>query len=400
MTDPMCLSPMLGIAVRIAQRMRIHEESALARCSVFEAEMRRRLWWALVHFDTRISQLSYTGHTILDPTWDCRIPANVNDSELRPDMKAPPMAQGRGTDAVFAVTRAEMGEYVRNTPFFLEFTNPALKPLTRKLPDADLPALEKRLEEDYVRHFDQANPLHYMATWTLREHVAKCYILSCVKDRNIPPPRTEQERTESMARAFRVLECDTRLSSSPLTLGYRWFQQYRFPFPAYIGIVEQLRRWPTGELADRAWEVMYENYEARFGKLEVDKHPIIRIFAHIVFKAWDVLQAAAAEAETPVAMPRIIASMEQKMADSERSPGAVAALMDQRDGLHSADVDLVGGAHDYMPMDLAGLQGMGFMGGFEEFSWTGPPSYALGDMITGEGIGSIDLGPIDPDTCQ
>jgi hypothetical protein len=49
---------MLGVAIRIAQRMGIHSESALAKCTVFEAELRRRLWWSLVLFDTRISEMA------------------------------------------------------------------------------------------------------------------------------------------------------------------------------------------------------------------------------------------------------------------------------------------------------------------------------------------------------
>ncbi|KAH8688779.1 hypothetical protein BGW36DRAFT_392158 [Talaromyces proteolyticus] len=88
---------MLGIAIRIAQRMTIHSESALAKCTVFEAELGRRLWWALV-------------------LWDCRVPLSLNDSDLRPEMKEPPNVQRTPTDALFIVVRSELGDFNPECP--------------------------------------------------------------------------------------------------------------------------------------------------------------------------------------------------------------------------------------------------------------------------------------------
>jgi len=98
---------MLGVAIRIAQRMGIHSESALAKCTAVEAEMRRRLWWSLILFDTRIGETANSKTTTLDPTWDCKIPLNVNDSDLRPEMKGPPAIQGKSTEAPFAIVRSK-----------------------------------------------------------------------------------------------------------------------------------------------------------------------------------------------------------------------------------------------------------------------------------------------------
>jgi len=40
--------------MRIAQRIRIDNESECVESGVLEGQMRRRLWWALVLFDTRM----------------------------------------------------------------------------------------------------------------------------------------------------------------------------------------------------------------------------------------------------------------------------------------------------------------------------------------------------------
>lgn len=49
---------MIGIAVRIAQRLGLHAESYNKEFSPFEAEMRRRLWWQIVLLDSRIGELA------------------------------------------------------------------------------------------------------------------------------------------------------------------------------------------------------------------------------------------------------------------------------------------------------------------------------------------------------
>ena len=41
-----------GLAMRIGQRIGLHRESASREVSVFEAEMRRRLWWQIVIVDS------------------------------------------------------------------------------------------------------------------------------------------------------------------------------------------------------------------------------------------------------------------------------------------------------------------------------------------------------------
>jgi len=81
---------MLGVAMRIAQRIGIHDESMNTKQSPFEAEMRRRLWWSLIGFDSRMCEMADHKATILNPTWDCQLPLNVNDSDLRPAAKALP----------------------------------------------------------------------------------------------------------------------------------------------------------------------------------------------------------------------------------------------------------------------------------------------------------------------
>jgi hypothetical protein len=63
-------------------------------------------------------------------------------------------------------------------------------------------------------------------------------------------------------------DCDTKLRTSPLTKGYLWFVHFHLPFPVYIHIVQDLRKRPIEGHAEKTWEVMSDNYKARFMNME------------------------------------------------------------------------------------------------------------------------------------
>lgn len=318
---------MLGVAIRIAQRMGLHDESVTGRCGVLEAEMRRRLWWSLVHFDHRISSLAEHPTTVLSPTWDCRVPLNINDSDLRSDMAdEPPKTQRGATEAIFAVVRAELGDFVRHSPSHLDFTNPALKPIARPLPGGDDPgaALSRTMEDEYLRFCDPGIPLHFLTIWTARSHVSRSRLIDYYArhPRRFEHPHAGRgaaegdaaERDAVLLDVFRILEYDTKMCASPLTAGFQWLLQLHFPFPAYIHIVTELRRRPLGPHAQRGWEVMAGNFEARFRHLESSSMPSFVMFANVVLQAWDVLEEALGATGEPVTPPRIVEMIQDALA--------------------------------------------------------------------------------------
>ncbi|KIY02442.1 uncharacterized protein Z520_02581 [Fonsecaea multimorphosa CBS 102226] len=321
-TVPQSLSSMLAVAIRIAQRMGIHSESALARYSALEAEMRRRLWWSLVLFDTRISATANSRTVTLDPTWDCRIPLNVNDSDLRPETKRPPPAnQENPTEALFAVIRCELGEVIRHSSFHLDFTTPALKTTVGESglggEEAKLAKLEELIEDRYLKNCEPEHPLHFMTMWTTRAHLAKYRLLEHQSRHSGSSARqTDTQRDTATLYALRVLECDTKVMTSPLTKGFRWLSQAHFPFPAYIQIAQDLRSRPvSNKYAPRAWEVMSENYDAWFGSQNFrEAHsPFFRLFANLILRAWEAYEDSPTRDEdtsifTPLP-PRVVSSI-------------------------------------------------------------------------------------------
>ncbi|KAI9040120.1 fungal specific transcription factor domain-containing protein [Aspergillus affinis] len=318
--NPRSLSSMLTIAIRIAQRTGIHNEATLARYSVIEAEMRRRLWWSLVLFDSRISEITEYSITVLAPTWDCKIPLNVSYSDLQTEMKEPPVAREQASEAIYAVTRSELGEFIHHAPFHLDFTNPALKPIAKDLPDGgDIGALEKIIEKKYLETCDPQNPLHFMTIWMTRAQLARYHLVEHYsKYSNSSSHSKESQRDAAMSHALGMLECDTKIMTSPLTKQFHWFLHSNFPFFAYIYILQRLKERPINTQAEQAWEVMSDNYEARFGSLNVVDNPLFRTFIQVVLPAWDSFEVAFKRHGESLSPPRIVSDIRQKLTEIPR----------------------------------------------------------------------------------
>ncbi|KAL8792879.1 MAG: hypothetical protein Q9195_004521 [Heterodermia aff. obscurata] len=324
-TVPQSLSSLLGIGFRIAQRMGIHSESALAKCTVIEAEMRRRLWWSLVLFDYRLSEISNSKPCMLDPTWDCKIPLNVNDSDLRADMKVLPMVQGISSEALFVVVRSDLGDLIRHTRYHLDFTNPALKPLAKQLPSTPIPEgdelrkLEEKIESQYLQFCDQENPIHFMAIWTTRAHLAKCRLMEHQMRLSVSPVRrTEAQHDAATSYALRMLECDTMIMASPLAERFNWLNHFHFPFPGYMQVMQDIKRRPLSKQAPKAWEVMSDNYTAWLDERFRDDNPFFRMFSKMIFETWDACEAALKQSGELFKLPRIVSTMRNILAEPGR----------------------------------------------------------------------------------
>ncbi|KAL9090538.1 MAG: hypothetical protein Q9165_005299 [Trypethelium subeluteriae] len=388
-TDPRSLSSILGIAIRIAQRIGIHNESTYAKCTALEAEMGRRLWWSLILYDKRISEMAGHKTSILNPTWDCRIPLNVNDSDIRSEMKVLPQGHEKPTEALFAVVRSELGEFIRHRDFYLDFTNPSLKALAKGSQhgtDSEfggLVALEKIIEEKYLDFCNLENPLHFMTIWTTRGFLAKNRFLEqSSRFTRSSVQQTDMQRNTAVSHALRILECDTKLMTSPLTKGYIWLVQFYFPFPEYLHIAQDLRKRPFQELAEKSWEVMSDNYEARFMDLGQYDNPIFKIFTRTILQAWEVRVAAFRQLDKPLEPPRIVSHMKQEM--EQMKPTAPDNSTEQSNVAAGMNLD------DFptsMPMDFGDqvlLYGMGGQG----LAGLGPMGYP--DM-TGQASMDVDV---------
>jgi hypothetical protein len=111
-----------GIIVRLAMRMGLHRDPApYSGITIFQGEMRRRLWAAIRSFDLLFSAQAGLPPIVRPRDTNTDIPRNIYDDELFEDMKVlpPSRSESEATPTLFLINRSrfiyKLGEAVELT---------------------------------------------------------------------------------------------------------------------------------------------------------------------------------------------------------------------------------------------------------------------------------------------
>lgn len=299
-TDPRSLSTIHAILMRNAQRMRLHDDASNGKYPAMEAELRRRLWWSLVAMDHRICEMSEYKTSSLTPLWDCRMPLNVNDFELRSQMKVSPLDHDRPTEALFPFLWSRLINSLRHSDFHLSFINPALhasRRLNIAISEAGGVGEHEAVVEKHLAFCQADDPLGFMTIWTVRGHLARHRLLAhYAKYSKKSMQQTNSQRGVALSYALDMLECDTKIRTSPLTKRFLWFANLHIPIIAYFHIIHHARRHPNEPAVKEAWRVMRDHWNARAAntasKRKRNEQMTFEGFVQSVSKGWDAFRAA------------------------------------------------------------------------------------------------------------
>ncbi|OIW32230.1 hypothetical protein CONLIGDRAFT_612692 [Coniochaeta ligniaria NRRL 30616] len=347
-TDPRTLFCLIGIAVRIATRLGLHRDGAQFGISPFDTEIRRRLWWQIVMFDKRIAEITGSSVTALSSSGgDCRLPLNINDTDLNTHAKDPPASYHGPTEMLFALTRIEMtvaaapngirpnpSAPMGNKPRVHYSPSPSSPDLVTHVANVNLPqdldGYCNYIESVYLKQCDPKIPLHFFTLMMTRQALCKLRVIDFMC-RGISTDTLEQpERDALFAEAIRTIEYDNELLSNDAITGFSWYMNMHFPFPAYIFLMSELRARKTGDMAERAWDIMLENHERR-GLMRNLRSPMHITFGNMFVKAWDAREAAEAAMGNQLQPPKLVVMLRQHMARVNPKRGANAGA-GSRDG--------------------------------------------------------------------
>lgn len=250
-------------------------------------------------------------------------------------------------------------------------------------------ATAKHLDETYLRSLDPKIPLHLFTLNMARSSLAKMRVIQYLCS-GVPPSRqqakddpsaavaatgpptppnqsaspspatatrfssyvlqraatlTPAERESLVLDSIEMIEADNELHSTPSVKGFMWYAHMYFPFPAYMFLVHELRRTPTGPLADRAWRALVVSHEQRraadmmaggAGKgtghaADATVGKFLRSAMHVALgamfvKAWDAREAAETARLGPgrgPEAPRFITLLRRRLAELSRGGPAV-----------------------------------------------------------------------------
>jgi hypothetical protein len=168
--------------------MNLNRDGYALGLNPFETEIRRRLWWNILTLDALTAQDHQTDPCALGKSFNTKVPANVNDSELDPNMRSLPANQQQTSGMVFTLARIEITFYSRQFIFSDQFCRQNSYPQLSVAEKRDtLEMMKKRIEDEYLKLYDESIPLHSVAASATRLILLKLKLSIGETDRGVGP---------------------------------------------------------------------------------------------------------------------------------------------------------------------------------------------------------------------
>lgn len=257
---------MNGTVLRIAQLMGLHRDGKFFNLSPFDQEMRHRLWWRIVTTEGRTHEDHGMWITGSRSMGDTRLPLNIDDRDINPDMTSVPPERTGFTEmtpllaichiqsALEAVSQlsscADLESYLVKLPaarneitrtrreleerFFCDASHHIpVQRLFRNGTKMVLDKLDWRCQERLVRHQQRSGDSE---SWS---DVRAC----CASD-------------DLFARACELLDASLELVSNDMYASFIWHSSSYLPYELLTFVLWRLYLSPSRQSADEAWRIV------------------------------------------------------------------------------------------------------------------------------------------------
>lgn len=292
-----------GVVIRIAQKMGLHRDGELLGLKPFETEMRRRLWWQIIMVDAKYAMLSGLSHTLLPRGWDTKEPKNISDEDLGPSATEPIQDREGPTEMILVLIVYRIAKNLISLPGVetILLLNELDSTMGGSGPNREKVQEYRRVIRDLNKDLDElvakfsapdAGPLHMMAR-LLKDHLMGK--LTALTNPPAEGPEWGTEVFDHTSNAFKLAVDTTRHSVEQYKMaiypGWDWFSRLHFQLDVFAYLVGQLCHRTTGQIVDRAWEVVEEVYQYHPEFYETSNRIYYQL-AHFTFKAWRKREAA------------------------------------------------------------------------------------------------------------
>lgn len=233
------------------------------------------------------------------------MPLNINDSDLSPNMKQPPIEHTGPTEMLFRLIQCQVGNFLREgQALFSPGSNwrdiggidTSIGDRSKRVDD-----LEALMEEKYFRFRDPSIPLHQTALLVGRCVLAVVRLpIYRVKGRSAchsegPKIQDDKMRDLLFATSVKVLEFDNLIRNTASTKQYLWHADISFQWHAVICMLTELRMRTVGPDIDTAWHQVGMLFTNRPQLLTKFKNALYVAIGNLVLKAWAAREKALAD---------------------------------------------------------------------------------------------------------
>ena len=256
-----------GLLVRIGQSLGLHRDGThFAQLKPFDVEMRRRLWWVLCLLDVRSAEEQGTELIIAEKSHDTRLPLNVNDSDLDPDMTDFPEERQGATDMSFSLIRYEICTFATTMHIAAASVTSSRDLDMRSAEEKEqmLKEVYDRVEQRYLggSTSKDTNLLHWVASLIARLIMAKLglFIYQPIFMGRGRQDLSQDVRDRLFMSCIEVMEYNKILNGEPKCRQWRWLFQTYTQWHAVAYLLIEIRRRPWAPSVERAWVALNETF--------------------------------------------------------------------------------------------------------------------------------------------
>ncbi|KAG5804531.1 hypothetical protein H9Q74_008781 [Fusarium xylarioides] len=233
--------------------MGLHRDGTTFGLKPFDTELRRRLWWHICLLDMRSSEFHGYEPIVRGDMFDTKLPLNINDSDLSPNMPEAPKEHQGYTQMTFCLIRCEMTKAGWNVGYASPIPSSTA---TAARADGELivQELKSRLEERYLRYCDECVPFMLFTTKVARLIVARTGLI-------VEFPRKQKEaytstviRDRLFSTSMEVLELSSFIMTNSSISKWTWHSKAHIQWHAVIFVLSEICSRPASADCDRAWE--------------------------------------------------------------------------------------------------------------------------------------------------
>lgn len=251
----------------------------------------------LTDIDGRLGTVSGGSDSILSLDFDTKLPLNLNDSDLYPEMKDFPIPRTGNTEMIFVLARYEINNFLKSaqapTGFKGSWQDLTKSSVALTLKDATIDSLVQSLESKFIQYCDPNIPLHLLTIGLAR--IACCKMrLAAHHPRNyaggiagMPPAEREMLFSTSVA----VLEFDSIAQINSRGGRFLWHINNYFLLEGFVYMLSELRYRTSGPDVERAWQLVYDAYTNHPEMASsFRRNPLYAAIGELALKAWEEWQ--------------------------------------------------------------------------------------------------------------
>jgi len=239
-----------GVLVRVAVSMKLHVDGVRSGpMSVFNIELRRKLWWQICLVDSRSEDRTVSKFKVWSDMFDTKIPTNIDDTIFDRETLEQPVSTAGWTDMTVFLIRCEVWSLSNQLRAFRSASNDLTACINER--QEIFRKAQLSIEDTYLKHVNLNIPLHGFIQTMIRLFFTKINLILTAQQCST---QTSASGDSLFTQSLSIVEYIHSLQTNPTWSRWRWqIQGDQPPWAALTIVLHHLSLHARGPIFDRAW---------------------------------------------------------------------------------------------------------------------------------------------------